>query len=114
LTVTKPFTTAKGKGVVEAWQAAVDKMNATVNKTTSRNLFDPPIAVRTVRWHFDNAMKLIKEISATVPFHSRCDNEEMPNSQQSLLEDLYELKCLFEDGQQGQKVSAVAQKKERL
>jgi hypothetical protein len=95
LTVTKPFATVKGKGVVEAWQAAVDEMNATVNKTTSRNLFDPPIAIRTVCWRFDNAMKLIKEISAAIPFPSGRDNEELPNSLQSLLEDLYELNvCL--------------------
>jgi hypothetical protein len=56
-------------------------------------------------------MKLIKEICAAVPFHSGCDDEEVPNSLQSLLEDLYDLKTSFEDGVQGQKVSAVAQKK---
>jgi hypothetical protein len=111
LTVTKLFGTAKGKGVVEAWQAAVDEMNAQVNKTTNCKLFDPPIAVRTVRWWFDNAMKLIKEICAAVPFHSGCDDEEEPNSLQLLLEDLYDLKTSFEDGIQGQKVSTVAQKK---
>jgi hypothetical protein len=41
LIVTKPFGTAKGKGVVKAWQAAVDEMNGQVNKTTSRKLVDP-------------------------------------------------------------------------
>jgi hypothetical protein len=111
LMVTKPFGTANGKGVVEAWQAAVKEMNAQVNKTTSRKLFDPPIAVRTVHWRFDNAMKLIKEICGAVPFHSRCDDEAEPNCLQSLLEDLYDLKSSFEEDQQGQKVSAVAQKK---
>jgi hypothetical protein len=111
LTVTKPFGTVKVKGVVEAWQAAVDEMNAQVNKTTNRELFDPPIAVRTVRWRFDNAMKLIKEICAAVPFHSGCDDKEEPNSLQLLLEDLYDLKTSLEDGVQGQKVRSVAQKK---
>jgi hypothetical protein len=42
LMVTKLFDTAKGKGVMELWQAAVDKMNAQVNKWTCRNPFDPP------------------------------------------------------------------------
>jgi hypothetical protein len=32
LMVMKPFSTAKGKGVVEAWQATVEEMNAQVNK----------------------------------------------------------------------------------
>jgi hypothetical protein len=53
----------KGRGVVEMWQAAVKEMNAQVNNTASCNLIDPPIAVRTVCWRFDNTMKVIKEIS---------------------------------------------------
>jgi hypothetical protein len=56
-------------------------------------------------------MKLIKEICGAVPFHSRCDDKAEPNCLQSLLEDLYDLKLSFEEDQQGQKVSAVAQKK---
>jgi hypothetical protein len=56
-------------------------------------------------------MKLIKEICGAAPFHSGCDDKEEPNCLQSLLEDLYDLKSSFEEGQQGQKVSAVAQKK---
>jgi hypothetical protein len=111
LMVTKSFATAKGKGVVEAWQAAVDEMNWQINKATGRNLFDPPIAARTVRWRFDSAMKLIMEVCAAAPFHSGCDDKESPDNLQSLLEDLYELKTLHEEGQQGQKVSALAQKK---
>jgi hypothetical protein len=111
LTVTKPFGMAKGKGVVEAWQAAVDKMNAQVNKATGCKLFDPPIAVRTVHWRFNNAMKLIKEICGAVPFYSGCDDKEEPNSLQLLLEDLCDLKSSFEEGVQGQKASTVAQKK---
>jgi hypothetical protein len=99
LIVTKPFATAKGKGVVEAWQAAVDEMNHQINKATNRNLSDPPIAVRTVHWRFDNAMKLIKEVCAAVPFHSGCDDEESPNNLQLLLEDLYQLKTSHEEGQ---------------
>jgi hypothetical protein len=79
-----------------------------VNKTTSCKLFDPPIAVRTVHWRFGNAMKLIKEICAAILFCSGCDDEEEPNCLQSLL---YDLKYLFEEGLQGQKVSSVAQKK---
>jgi hypothetical protein len=74
LMVMKLSATVKGKGVVEVWQATVEEMNAQVNKMTSCNLFDPPIAVRTVCWRFDNAMKCIKEISGEVPFHSRCDD----------------------------------------
>jgi hypothetical protein len=90
LMVTKPFATAKGKGVVEAWQAAVDEMNRQINKATGRNLFDPPIAVRTVCWRFEYAMKLIKEACAAAPFHSGCDDKASPNNLQSLLEDLTE------------------------
>jgi hypothetical protein len=71
LMVTKPFATAKGKGVVESWQAAVDEMNAQVNKSTCCNLCDPPIAVRTVCWRF-----------GAVTFHSGCDDKESPNSLQ--------------------------------
>jgi hypothetical protein len=112
LMVTKLFATAKGKGVVvEVWQAAVDQMNQTINKTTCCSLFDPTIAIRTVCWRFGNAMKLIKEICAAVPFHSGCDDEDGPNSLQLLLEDLYEVKTLHEEGHQGQKISALAQKK---
>jgi hypothetical protein len=111
LMVTKPFATAKGKGVVEAWQAAVDEMNCQINKATGCNLFDPPIAIRTVCCRFDNAMKLIKEACAAVPFHSGCNDEASPNNLQSLLESLYKLKNLHEEGQQGQKLSALAQKK---
>jgi hypothetical protein len=107
LMVTKLFATAKGKGVVESWQAAVDKMNAQVHKSTCHNLCDPPIAVRTVCWRFENTMKLINEICAAVP--SGCDDKESPNSLQLLLEDLYRVKASFEEGQQGQKVSALAQ-----
>jgi hypothetical protein len=112
LMVTKLFTTVKGKGVVESWQAAVDKMNGQISKLTGCKIFDLPIAVRTFRWRFDNAMKLIKEIiCAAVPFCSGCNDEDSPNSLQLLLEDLYELKTLFEEGLQGQKVSALAPKK---
>jgi hypothetical protein len=68
LAVAKPFATAKGKGILEAWQAAVDDLNSQINKGTCCNLFDPPIAVKTVRDRFDNVMKLIGEISAgTIP-----------------------------------------------
>jgi hypothetical protein len=56
-------------------------------------------------------MKLIKEVCVAVPFHSGCDDEESPNNLQLLLEDLYELKTLHEECQQGLKVSALAQKK---
>jgi hypothetical protein len=55
-------------------------------------------------------MKLIKDICAAVPCHSGCDNKESPNCQQSLLEDLYDAKILLKEGQQGHKVSALAQK----
>jgi hypothetical protein len=112
LMVTKAFGMAKGKGVVKAWQAAVEEMNAQANKTNSCKLFDPPIAVRTVCWRFNNAMKPLKEICAAIfPFHSGCDDKEEPNCLQLLLEDLYDLKSSFEEGLQGQKVSAVAQKR---
>jgi hypothetical protein len=90
---------------------AVDKMNCQINKATSRNLFDPPIAVRTVCWRFDNAMKPIKEVCVAFPFHSGCNDEESPKNLQLLLEDLYKLKTWHEEGQQGQNVSALAQKK---
>jgi hypothetical protein len=79
IVVTKPFGMAKGKGVVELWQAAVKEMNAQVNKMTSHKLFDPPISVRTVHWRFDNVMKLIKEICAAVLFCRGCDGKEEPN-----------------------------------
>jgi hypothetical protein len=88
LTVTKPFATAKGKGVVESWQVAVDEMNGQINKLTGRKKFDLPIAVRTVWWRFDNAMKLIKDICAAVPFHSGCNDEDSPNSLQLLWQHL--------------------------
>jgi hypothetical protein len=68
LMVTILFATGKETGVVKAWQAAVDEMNSQVNLLTCCNLFDPPIAVKTVFWHFNNAMKLTKEIFAAVPF----------------------------------------------
>jgi hypothetical protein len=96
LMVTKLFNTVKGKGEVEVWQAAVDNLNSEVNTSTCCNLFDPPIAVKTVSWCFNNAMKLTKEICAAVPFHSGCDNKECPNSLQSLLEDLYDAKISLE------------------
>jgi hypothetical protein len=73
-------------------------------------LYDQAFFIGTIFWRFNNAMKLIKEICAAVPFHSGCDDKESPNSLQSLLEDLYEVKASFEAGQQGQKVSALAQK----
>jgi hypothetical protein len=59
LMMMKLFTMAKGKGVVKAWQVAVDEMNSQTNKSTCHNLFDPPIAIKTLCWRFDNAMKLI-------------------------------------------------------
>jgi hypothetical protein len=34
LMVAKPFTTAKGKGILEAWQVAVDVLISLVNKAT--------------------------------------------------------------------------------
>jgi PDZ domain-containing secreted protein len=34
LTVAKLFATAKGKGIMEAWQAAVDDLNSQINKAT--------------------------------------------------------------------------------
>jgi hemoglobin-like flavoprotein len=111
LMAAKLFATAKGKGVLEAWQAAVDDLNSQVNKATCCNIFNLLIAVKTVCDWFDNAMKRIAEISAAVPFHSGCDNHDTPNSLQSLLEDLSELKVSFEQGQQGQKLSALTQKK---
>jgi hypothetical protein len=38
-------------------------------------------------------------------------NKDAPSHLQSLLEDLYEVKISFEEGQQGQKISALTQKK---
>jgi hypothetical protein len=78
LTVAKPFATAKGKGVMEAWQVAIDDLNSQINKATCCNIFDLLIAVKTIRDQFDNVMKLIGEISAAVPFHSRCEDEDAP------------------------------------
>jgi hypothetical protein len=79
----KLFIAAKGKGVLEAWQAA--DLNSQVNKATCHNIFDPSIAVKTVWDHFDNAMKLISEISTAVPFHSGATTKDTPNSLQLLL-----------------------------
>jgi hypothetical protein len=68
-------------------------------------LLDPPIAVKIVCYWFDNAMKLVKEINANMPFCRGCDDEEAPNTMRQLLEDL------FDEDQSGQKMSALAQKK---
>jgi hypothetical protein len=110
----KPFETSKGKGVIEAWASAVDDINKQLNKATNRPLFDPPIAVKTVRDRFDNAMKMVKEITANTPFNSGCDDEEPPNTILQCLEDLYEMKTSFDDDVTGQKTTALAAKKKDL
>jgi hypothetical protein len=37
LAVAKPFATAKGKGVMEAWQVAVDGLNSKVSDSKTKN-----------------------------------------------------------------------------
>jgi hypothetical protein len=107
----KPFETAKGKGVIKAWASAVEGINQQKTKATHLPLFDPPIAVKTVRDRFDNAMKMVKEITANTPFNSGCNDEEPPNTILQCLEDLYEMKTTFDEDVTGQKTSILVQKK---
>lgn len=103
LALSKPFTTAKGKGVTEAWTAAVQEINKQKNLGTGKAVFDPPIPAKTVRERFEAAMKIVKDLQAEVPFRSGEDDEDEPNEMVTILEDLYELKTSFESGQSEQK-----------
>jgi hypothetical protein len=111
LAVSKPFTTAKGKGVTDAWTDAVKEINKQKNFETGKAVFDPPIPAKTVRERFESAMKIVKELHAEVAFRSGEDDEAEPNEMLMILEDLYEQKTSFETGQSERKGNAADKKK---
>jgi hypothetical protein len=111
LLVAKPFATPKGKGITEAWNAAVKEINCQVDFASGRLVFDPPIPVKTVRERFEGVMKIVKKLQEEVPFRSGEDDEAEPNEMMVLLEDMYEMKTSFEGGQSTAKESAIAKKK---
>jgi hypothetical protein len=109
--VSKPFATAKYKGVTEAWAAAVADINKQRDMKTGVLLFDPPISVKAVRDRFDAVMKIAKEIQANVPFRSGKDDEEEPTPMMQIIDDLLEMKTSFESIQTGVKDGTLAKKK---
>jgi hypothetical protein len=58
------------------------------NRKTDNPLNNPLVLVKTVRDRFESTMKLVKEMTAAVPFHSSCNDTEAPNNMLVVLEDL--------------------------
>ena len=85
----QPFAVGKGTGLTAAWSSAVEEINKQVDPLTGENIFDPPIAMKTVRERFNQAMKVIAKIENGIPFRSGTDDEESPNELRVMLEDLY-------------------------
>jgi hypothetical protein len=111
LAVSKPFATTKWNGVTAAWTTAVNEINQQSNMETGRLHFDPPVSMKTVRERFEGAMKIVKELSANVPFRSGEDDEEEPSQLLVCLEDLYEQKTSFDTNKEDKKDSETAKKK---
>jgi hypothetical protein len=99
----RPFTTAKGHGLTEAWNVAVQEINEQKNCHTGKAVFDPPIPVKTVRDRFEGVMQIIKELQAAeIPY--RCHDK--PNEMMYILAHLYELKTRYESRETERKNNA--------
>jgi hypothetical protein len=110
LMLSKPFAVGKGKGLTEAWAAAVAEINEQPDVDGSV-LFNPPISVKTVRERFDGAMKIIAALDNAVPFRSGNDDEDAPNELRTLCEDLLSIRNSFDTAALEVKDSTVAKKK---
>ena len=112
LAVSQPFAVGKGKGLTTAWANAVAEMNEQLNPVTGEHVFDPPIAVKTVRDRFEGAMKVIAKIDNSIPFRSGTDDEDSPNELRGLLEDLLSQKKDAESAAAEVKDGTMAKKKQ--
>jgi hypothetical protein len=99
LSISQPFLTPKGKGLLDAWTTAVADINQQIHPDSGLLVFDPPLLVKTVRDRFDGAMKVIKSLQDGTPFRSGTDDEDPPNEIQQILEDIFEKKNSFDSQQ---------------
>jgi hypothetical protein len=89
LLCSQPFRVGKGL-LTNAWANAVKDINAQVDPHSGEKVFDPPLAVKTVREWFKEAMLIMARINNRVAFQSGCDDEASPNELRVVLEDLLE------------------------
>jgi hypothetical protein len=91
LLISQPFRVGKGL-LTNAWASAVKDINGQVDIHSGEKVFDPPLAVKTIRERFKDAMSIIATINNRVAFQSGCDDEASPNELRRVLEDLLEQK----------------------
>jgi hypothetical protein len=92
LLVHQPFATPKGRGVTDAWIAAVETINKQRNVKTGRPFFDPPVPVKTVRDRFEGAMTIVQEmVDAHGPLRNDNDEDEEEKESNELLQILKEI-----------------------
>lgn len=111
LLLSQPFAVGKGAGLTAAWASAVDEINKQCDPQTGEHIFVPPIAVKTVRDRFNQAMKIIAKIENGIPFRSGTDDEESPNDLQVMLEDRYSQEKGYDSSTADVKLGALAKKK---
>jgi hypothetical protein len=110
LLISQPFRVGKGL-LTNAWASAVKDINGQVDPHSGEKVFDPPLAVKTVRERFKDAMSIIATINNRIAFQSGCDDEASPNELRRVLEDLLEQKRDAELKADRVKLSVMAKKK---
>jgi hypothetical protein len=100
---------AKGH-LTNAWANAVKDIKAQVDPRSGEKVFDPPLAIKTVREQFKDTMLIMAKINNRNAFQSGHDDEASPNELRVVLEELLEQKRDAELKADGVKLSVMAKK----
>ena len=90
LVVKQPFDAPHGKQGA-AWKACAFTLSAA--QDPHGNLVYGPLGVgnKAIKKRFDEYIAYAKKAQGEVPFRSGCDDKDVPNEVQTLIEDLYEI-----------------------